>query len=116
MKILFIASELPPTRSGVALACGKLIEGYRRHGYTVDVMKRADFPFRVVGEFRLSSVLFYWHKLRGKLRDYDIVHLHGPAPTFIDVFLFMIMLTPGKFKHTSIVYTWFDIDLPTFLI
>ena len=93
MKILFIASELPPTRSGVALACGKLIEGYRRHGYTVDVMKRADFPFRVVGEFRLSSVLYYWHKLMGKLSDYDIVHLHGHAPTFIDVFLFILMLT-----------------------
>lgn len=113
MKILFIASELPPTRSGVALACGKLIDGYRRHGYTVDVIKRMDFPFWVVGEFRLSSVLFYWHKLRGKLGDYDIIHLHGPAPTFIDVFLFMMMLAPGKFKHTSLVYTHqFDIDLP----
>ena len=53
---------------------------------------QSDSASKVV-KFRLSSVLFYWHKLRGKLRDYDIVHLHGPAPTFIDVFLFMIILT-----------------------
>jgi rhamnosyl/mannosyltransferase len=87
MRILFVISELPPTRSGVARIGAQLVSGYRDAGHQVEVLERREVGSLTVGEARLSGLALRWPKVAQRLEPCDLVHLHGPAPSFADVFL-----------------------------
>jgi glycosyltransferase involved in cell wall biosynthesis len=87
MDILLVISETPPIKSGVDRVAGQLTEGLEARGHRVDVLSRRDIPYYERGEIRLSAMPLQLPVLRQRFKSYDIVHLHGPVPTFSDVFL-----------------------------
>jgi rhamnosyl/mannosyltransferase len=86
-KLLMIVSEAPPIQSGIARVADKLSIGLRQHGFQVDILSLPDIPRIELGEIRLSSMPFKLNLLRERLSEYDLIHLHGPVPTFSDIFL-----------------------------
>lgn len=104
MKILMVVSEAPPVKSGVARVAEKMSAGLRRAGHYVDVLSSADVPRLACGEMRLSSMALKLPSLRARLREYDVVHLHGPVPTFSDIFLLFARLGLGA-AQPRLVYT-----------
>jgi len=103
-KLLMVVSEAPPIQSGVARVAEKLSFGFRRLGFHVDLLSLPDIPRVEFGEFRLSSMPFKLNHLRERLSEYDIIHLHGPVPTFSDIFLLAGLRGLGRTKP-SLVYT-----------
>lgn len=103
-KLLMIVSEAPPIQSGVARVADKLSIGLRRHGFHVDILSLPDIPRIELGEIRISSMPFKLDMLRDRLREYDLIHLHGPVPTFSDIFLLAGLRGLGQAKP-YLVYT-----------
>lgn len=104
MKILMIISETPPILSGVAKVADKLCQGLKNRGHQVDLISLQDIPRFERGEIRLSSMLFKLSQLKARLSVYDVIHLHGPVPTFSDVFL-LLGLRGLKSSRPRLVYT-----------
>lgn len=116
MKILMIISEAPPVKSGVSRVAEKLSEGIRKRGHKIDTLSLNDIPRYELGEFRLSSMVFKLPQLRKMILDYDVIHLHGPVPTFSDVFLLLGLRRLGQ-RRPGLVYTHHaPIDLQQFVI
>jgi glycosyltransferase involved in cell wall biosynthesis len=91
MRVLIIASELPPVTSGVAQSSGRLIQGLREQGHQVDTLSSADAPYFRSGEVRLSALGGRLLRLARKIaRHYDLVNIHGPVPTISDVSLIVL--------------------------
>ncbi len=105
MKILMVISEAPPIRSGVARVAEKLSAGLRAHGHEVDILSIADIPRFERGELRLSSMPLLLPGLKRRFVQYEVVHLHGPVPTFSDVFL-LRGLRGLDGSRPSLVYTY----------
>ena len=99
-----VISEAPPVRSGVSRVAEKLTQGLQHRGHQVDVLSLQDIPRREWGEVRLSSMPLKLGALRGRLADYDLIHLHGPVPTFSDVFLLWGLRGLGT-RRPRLVYT-----------
>lgn len=100
MRVLTVASELPPVRSGVARSAGRIVDGLRDAGHTVDLRSYDDGRLLERDRLRLSSAAL---TLRMRdLRDYDVVHLHGPAPSLSDVLLLRLALSR---RSPPLVYT-----------
>jgi rhamnosyl/mannosyltransferase len=115
VKILVVVSELPPARSGVALSAKLLIEHYRRMGHELDAITMRSLPKLIRGEIRLSFFFLRWTSIRRELARYDCVHIHGPAPTFSEMFLLLMRLTMTRKTRPKVVYTHhFELDLPGF--
>lgn len=91
-------------RSGIAAVVDRLGAGLRRYGHDVDVVTSADVGRRHLGEWRLTGLVRHWPALRRRLPDYDVVHLHGPAPTFSDAFLALWRTVPAQ-QRPGLVYT-----------
>ena len=113
MKVLMIISEAPPVVSGIARAADEICTRLISQGHVVDIVSCNEIPRIALGELRLSSML--WKGIKPVLRrlhEYDIVHIHGPVPTFSDVAL----LFAGLARRTGgppIVYTHHcEIELP----
>ncbi|MFW5941093.1 MAG: glycosyltransferase family 4 protein [bacterium] len=87
MKILMVISEAPPIKSGIARVADRLSNGLAASGHQVDILSLNDVPRWEWGEIRLSSMPLRINAIRKRLRNYDLIHLHGPVPTFSDVFL-----------------------------
>ena len=87
MKILTIISEAPPVKSGIARVAEKLSQGFSSHGFDMDILSLPDIPRVELGEFRFSSMPLRLHQLKDRFSSYDVIHLHGPVPTFSDSFL-----------------------------
>ena len=104
MKILMIISEAPPIKSGVARVAEKLSRGLRNRGMQVDILSLQDVPRWEFGEVRLSSMPFKIGALRERFHEYDLIHLHGPVPTFSDVFLLWGLRGLNK-RRPQLVYT-----------
>jgi glycosyltransferase involved in cell wall biosynthesis len=115
MKILLLVSELPPTRSGVALSADRLIELYRRKGHEADAIVMRRLPRLVWREIRLSFFFLRWPSILKVLRNYDCLHIHGPAPTFSDLALLLLRVTTARSARPKVVYTHhFELDIPGF--
>ena len=113
VKILLVVSELPPVRSGVASSAELLSEHYRKKGHQLETITMRGLPKLVWGELRLSFFFLRWPSIRRELRNYDCVHLHGPAPTFSELFLVLLRLTMSGKSRPKVVYTHhFELDLP----
>ena len=67
MKILLVASEAPPIKSGISRVVAELQNGLEARGHEVDVLSSVDIPRYSIGEFRLSTLLFQWKKSRPKI-------------------------------------------------
>jgi rhamnosyl/mannosyltransferase len=103
LRILVITSEAPPIVSGISRSVDRLATGLRDRGHHVDVLSSVQIPRLVLGEVRLSSLAAFWPALARRLRDYDVVNLHGPVPTMSDAFLLLCRLT--RRMRCPIVYT-----------
>jgi glycosyltransferase involved in cell wall biosynthesis len=113
VKIAVVVSELPPVRSGVALSAKLLTEHYRGAGHEVSTMEMRSLPNLIWGEIRLSFFFFRWPSIRRELSKVDCVHLHGPAPTFSDLFLLLLRFTVPRERRPKVIYTQhFELDLP----
>jgi glycosyltransferase involved in cell wall biosynthesis len=104
MKILMVISESPPVKSGVSRVAEKLVKGLAAHGHRVDILSLKDVPRKEFGEVRISSMPLKLGQLKNRFRDYDLIHLHGPVPTFSDVFLLAGLRELGN-KRPRLVYT-----------
>jgi glycosyltransferase involved in cell wall biosynthesis len=112
VKIVLVVSELPPVRSGIALSAKHLLEHYRLAGHEVSTIDMRSLPKLIWGEIRLSFFSFRWPSIRRELLKADLVHLHGPAPTFSDLFLLLLRCTMSR-TRPKVVYTHhFELDLP----
>lgn len=110
MRVLMLVSEAPPIKSGIARVTDKLTEGLRRRGITVDTISANEIPRWAFKEFRFSSLGLRWPEIQARIKDYDIVHVHGSVPTFSDIGLLFGKL--GNRKGPAIVYTHHcDIDI-----
>ena len=113
MKILLVVSEAPPVRSGVAASVSLLSDNYRRMGHELETITMRGLPNLIRGELRLSFFFLRWPSIKRKLQSYDCVHLHGPAPTFSELFLLLLRLTMNRKACPKVVYTHhFELDLP----
>ena len=99
-----VISEVPPIRSGVSRVATELSQGLRSRGHQVDILSITDIPRYEWGEIRLSSMPLHLRTLRSRLSQYDIVNLHGPVPTFSDIFLLM-GLRGIQGRHPYLIYT-----------
>ncbi len=104
MKTLMVISEAPPITSGVSRVAEKLTRGLERRGHDVDILSLQDVPRWEWGEVRISSMLIKLRQIKNRLTDYDLIHLHGPVPTFSDVFLLWGLRGLGS-KRPQLVYT-----------
>jgi rhamnosyl/mannosyltransferase len=111
MRVLLICSEQPPIESGVARAIHHLTTGLRDRGHRVDVLSGADGTYWENGEFRLNTLALRWRSVHATLSDYDVVNVHGPAPTISDAYL-ALLRSVRRSRRPRVVYTHhFTIDL-----
>ena len=103
-RVLVVASEAPPIVSGVSRTVDRLTSGMRLAGMDVDVISSNDIPRWTFGEARISAFPAHWRGLAQKFDQYDVVNLHGPAPTISDVFLSMWRTIPAH-RRPALVYT-----------
>lgn len=104
MKILMIISEAPPVKSGVSRVAERLSGGLRRRGHVVDILSVNDIPRYEFGEVRLSTMPLKMRELSWRFSEYDLIHLHGPVPTFSDVFLLSGLRRLGR-RRPRLAYT-----------
>lgn len=105
MRILLVISEAPPVKSGVARVAEKLSSGLKGRGHHVDILSVQDIPRYEWGEVRLSSMPLKLPSLKARFQSYDLIHLHGPVPTFSDVFLLQGLRGLGL-SRPKLVYTY----------
>ena len=105
MKILILISEAPPIKSGVARVAEQLCLGLKTYGHQVDLLSANEIPRFERGEFRISSMPIELLRLREQLLEYDLIHLHGPVPTFSDVFLLLGLKILGAHRP-RLVFTY----------
>src|SRR6266508_2038158 len=110
MRVLTIVSEAPPIQSGVARCVGAVTEGLRARGHHVDIVSCVDVPRWSFGEFRFTGFAGRLPELARALESYDIVNVHGPAPTLSD--LMLMFLRSRSTNRPAVVYTHHsDIDV-----
>ena len=113
LKILLVVSEAPPIKSGISRVAAELQNGLQGLGHEVDILSSVDIPRYSFGEVRLSTFIFHWWRLRGRLADYDVINVHAPAPTFSDVFLLLASQFGWHPRKNRLVMTYqCEIDLP----
>ncbi|RMF49082.1 MAG: glycosyltransferase family 1 protein [Anaerolineae bacterium] len=114
MRVLLIISEAPPVKSGIARVAEHMLAEFPAYGHEVDVFSYQDVGTWQYRELRLSNAFAYLPTLWQRMQSYDIVHIHGPAPTFSDVLLLGLGAHP---RHPRLVYTFhFPIALPGFMV
>ena len=114
MKILIVTSEMPPVHSGFARLVTRNKTGLEKRGHQVDVISRKDMWCREYGEVRLTPFSFRQTLSPERLAQYDLVHLHGPAPTISDFVLMGFRLLPMRNRPKLIYSHHCNIDLPQF--
>jgi glycosyltransferase involved in cell wall biosynthesis len=104
MKALIVVSEAPPIMSGVSRSVDRLSRGLRDLGIEVDVLSSNDIRRWTLGEVRISSLAAHWPSLSRAFERYDVINLHGPAPTMSDLFLALFRTGPSL-TRPALVYT-----------
>jgi glycosyltransferase involved in cell wall biosynthesis len=104
MRTLTVVTEAPPVRSGIAETVAQVTAGLRGLGHEVDLCTAADVGRVSFGEFRLTGLVRHWPALMRDLGNYDVVNLHGPAPSFSDAFLALWRTLPRE-RRPALVYT-----------
>jgi rhamnosyl/mannosyltransferase len=104
MRTLTVVTEAPPVRSGIAQTVAQVTAGLQELGHEVDLCTAADVGRVSFGEFRLTGLVRHWPQLQRDLGRYDVVNLHGPAPSFSDAFLALWRTIPRD-RRPALVYT-----------
>jgi rhamnosyl/mannosyltransferase len=104
MRTLTVVTEAPPVRSGIAETVAQVTAGLRELGHDVELCTAADVGRVSFGEFRLTGLVRHWPMLLRELDGYDVVNLHGPAPSFSDAFLALWRTVPRD-RRPALVYT-----------
>jgi len=104
LDVLIVTSEAPPIVSGISTCIERLASGLTQRGHRIRVLSSTQIPRLTVGEWRLSSFLAYWPRIARQLKHFDVVNVHGPAPTMSDAFLRLSYLLPPH-ARPAIVYT-----------
>jgi glycosyltransferase involved in cell wall biosynthesis len=108
-RVLMVASEVPPVRSGVANTVDRIGQELTARGMSVTYMSGRDHPRLEFGEVRVSA-LGAVLALSRTPDTYDVVVLHGPMPTVSEVILAGMALR-RRSRRTALVYVHhFDID------
>jgi glycosyltransferase involved in cell wall biosynthesis len=102
LRILVVAAEAPPVRSGVASVVGYLEDGFEARGHRIDVLAYPDVRRLAFGEMRLSSLIFRLPRLLRRIDEYDVIHIHGATPTVSDVAL---LFAGRRRRHPVLIYT-----------
>lgn len=105
LDVLIVASEAPPIVSGISRCIDRLEHGLRDRGANVSVLSAVQMRRLKIGEWRFSSFLAHWPALSRRLRDVDIVNVHGPVPTMSDLFLRLVDTLPSH-SRPAVVYTY----------
>ena len=112
MRVLIVVSEAPPIVSGVSRSVDRIVRGLQAEGATVDVLSSNDIRRWTLGEARISSFIGHWPAVSRDLDRYDVVNLHGPAPTMSDAFL-ALFRTRRSSRRPALIYTHHSsIDIP----
>lgn len=88
--------------SGVARAVGEIADGLARRGHAVRVVSSSAAPGLRWDRVRLSTVGLRLRSLVSDDGPYDLVNVHGPAPTISDVSLVQML---RRSTTTPVVYT-----------
>lgn len=104
MRVLIVVSEAPPIVSGVSRCVDRIVGGLQAQGATVDVLSSNDIRRWTFGEARISSFIGRWPAVSRDLDRYDVVNVHGPAPTMSDAFL-ALFRTRRSSRRPALVYT-----------
>lgn len=99
-----IISEAPPIKSGVSRVADEMSRGLRARGFHVDTLSLMDVPRFERGEIRISSMPLRLKTIRKQAQQYDIINLHGPVPSFSDVFLLSGLQGLGE-QRPYMIYT-----------
>lgn len=105
MKILLATSEVPPVVSGMSTVARELMAGFERAGHKVELVAAVQMPRIAVAEMRLTALLPYWPRVARHLATADVVSLHGPVPTFSDLFLALARVSGRNGRRPPIAYT-----------
>jgi glycosyltransferase involved in cell wall biosynthesis len=102
LRILVVAPEAPPVKSGIASVVGYLEKGLEGHGHRIDVLAYPDVGRLGFGEIRLSALIFKLPQLLHCIDKYDVIHIHGATPTVSDVAL---LFAGRRRRHSVVIYT-----------
>jgi len=109
ISVLMVASEVPPTRSGVARTVGRVGSELERNGIDVTYISGQDHWRRGVGDVRFSA-LGAALLTSSELRRHDVLLLHGPIPTVTELVLAAFAMWPGRRRIRLIYVHHFDVD------
>lgn len=105
MRILTVISESPPTLSGMSRVCKEMMTNFVARGHSVDILSNVNIPRLVIGDVRLSSMALYGIKnIVIPSKKYDVIHIHGPAPTFSDISLLLASIN-RRLSQAPIIYS-----------
>jgi glycosyltransferase involved in cell wall biosynthesis len=104
MRTLTVVTEAPPVVSGIAETVAQVTAGLAELGHEIDLCTAADVGRVSLGEFRLTGLVRHWPAISRDLAHYDVVNLHGPAPSFSDAFLALWHMVPRD-RRPALVYT-----------
>lgn len=104
VRVLILVSEAPPIVSGVSRCVDRMVQGLQASGVSVDVLSSNEIRRWRFGEVRISSFIGRWGEISRDLDSYDVVNLHGPAPTMSDAFL-ALFRTRRSSHRPALVYT-----------
>ena len=104
MRVLIVVSEAPPIVSGVSRCIERIVQGLEAKGADVDVLSINDMRRWTFGEARVTSFVSHWPTISRDLDQYDVVNLHGPAPTLSDAFLALFRSHRSR-RRPALVYT-----------
>ena len=79
MKVLIVATDVPPYKGGISRIVGLLREGLLRLGYEVSIVGSKSRA----GELKFSSIPFH------RYAEFDVLHVHGPTPLLSDLMLLL---------------------------
>jgi glycosyltransferase involved in cell wall biosynthesis len=102
LRILMVATETLPVRGGIARTVGYLQDGFQERGHHVDVLAYPEVGRLVLGQVRLSSLIFKLPQLLRRINEYDVIHIHGATPTISDVAL---LFACPRGRHPLVIYT-----------
>jgi glycosyltransferase involved in cell wall biosynthesis len=78
--------------------------GLEADGHSVDILSSNEIRRWTMGEARISSFIGHWPTISRDLDRYDVINLHGPAPTMSDAFLALFRARRSP-RRPALVYT-----------
>ena len=102
LRVLIVASEAPPLVSGVAKSIGEIADGLIARGHEVVVLSSAEARGVRWDRIRFSTLMAQVGAVIENDGPFDIINIHGPAPSISD--LALLRFTKRN-RGAKIVYT-----------